>query len=509
MTNHFSEKILEELPIGKRIIKFKSATVNGNFLIVDFLAQSENFDSVLSNELRLKIKDIAVSLLPSDVNLKINYIKSSPSKENIVKKIIEYIFEEHKSLYSFFSKAEYKMDIDDIIYISVVLEKYLCDYARGIGLSEKINAYLDLQFYETIEIAFIETANKDAGRITITVPNVSDIRIIDAKPINVYIKGALSYPRYIKDIINTEKEINNLTLCGIISNIKMRKIIKETAKIKEKEFYTFILNDTTERIKCKFFARIKNDFEWGSVITDNAALIMNGSYKYDNFDNRFCFYVNAIATADINFNSINLISDFNKDMGKYLAVLPEPYNDMEQNYIFDLLSESENYDKNTYCVFDLETTGLGIDSDEIIEIAAIKIENGKFTEKFSSFVKPSEKIPTKITEITGITDNMVADAPSPSDVIADFYRFSNGCILVGHNIATFDIPFLNAQAFKYKYKFENIYEDTLILAKQKLKLSRNKLSDVCNALNIPLIGAHRAINDVIANAKVFLKLKKM
>ena len=509
MSNLFCEKLFSELSPEERILKFKSAVVKDKCLTVDFLIQKEDYNKFINDTYKSKVKNIINGILPHEIRCKINYDISDPTKENIIKKINEYIYNEHKSVYTNFSNADYIVDFDDVINITIKMEKYICDYAKGINLEQKIADYLGTQFYEDSEIAFAEIPNKEFVEAEFFVPRSSDIRIIEAKPLKIYKNGSLLYPRYITDIIKSEQEISNLTLCGIISNINTRKIIKENAKVKEIELFTFLLNDTTDRIKCKFFARPKKDFVWSDVIADNEPLIMNGSYTYDKFDNRFCFLVNSIASADINFNSINLTSDFNKDYGKYIRILPEPYSDVEQNDLFDIAeTDSEPIDGN-YCCFDLETTGLSIESDEIIEIAAIKIINGKFTEKFSTFVKPDVSIPNRITEITGITDEMVKDAPKISEVIPDFYRFSKDCVLVGHNILSYDVPLLNAQSFKCKYKFDNICEDTLVLSKQKLKLSRYKLGDVCNACSVPLNGAHRAINDVAANAKLFLKLKKL
>lgn len=509
MSNLFCEKLFSELSPEERILKFKSAIVIDKRLIVDFLVQKEDYDKIIDDGYKEKVKNIIGRIIPDELKFKINYYISDPTKENIIKKVNEYIFTEHKSIYPNFSNADYIVDFDDVIRITIKLEKYICDYARGINLEEKIADYLNTQFYEESEIAFIEMPNKEFVDAEFFVPKSNDIRIIEARPMQIYKSGSLLYPRYIADINKCESEISNVTLCGIISNINSRKIVKENAKIKEFELFTFLLNDTTDRIKCKFFARPKKNVVWSEVIVDNKPLIMNGSYTYDKFDNRFCFFVNSIASADINFNSINLISDFNKDYGKYIRILPEPYFDVEQNDLFDIEKTKDELIEGTYCCFDLETTGLSVETDEIIEIAAIKIVNGKFTEKFSTFVKPDVEIPKKITEITGITDEMVSDAPKISEVIPDFYRFSKDCVFVGHNILSYDVPLLNAQSYKCKYKFDNICEDTLVLAKQKLKLSRYKLGDVCNACNVPLNGAHRAINDVAANAKLFLKLKKL
>ena len=160
-----------------------------------------------------------------------------------------------------------------------------------------------------------------------------------------------------------------------------------------------------------------------------------------------------------------------------------------------------------YVSFDLETTGLFFTQHEIIEIGAVKIENGKITETFSTLIKPEGKISEEITKITGITNEMVKDAPSFQNVLGDFYKFCEGCVLVGYNILEFDIKFLNYHANKFGVDFDHKIEDALILARKFcLGLKRYKLKDVCNHLEIVLENAHRALFDTIATAEVFIKL---
>ena len=510
MDNNFTRELFERLNPEERIFKFKSAEVSGRILVLNFLLRSEDYKALLTDRLREKVRDICIDILPKEVTVSITYTQSDATKQNVVGKIIEYVFNEHKSVYPIFEKADYEFENDGAVFtIGTTLEKYVYEYAKGIGLAEKLKAFLDTEFMEEGEIVFTEKPNSEYAPVPEIKLSAGTIRVIDAKPVNIFVKGPMQYPRYIVDIMDKDKEETNLTLCGVISDITMRKIVKQDAKFKEKELYTFLLGDTTARIKCKFFAKVKEGFDWTSVFYDNAKLIMNGVYKYDSFDNKYCFYANSVAEAEIDFNSIHLKSNFNFDHGRYLHVMPEPYNDVAQYDMFEMQKVNPDLIDNVYVAFDLETTGLSMESDEIIEIAAIKIVNGKFTEKFNTFVKPSEGIPEKITEITGIDDEMVKDAPSAAEVIPDFYHFAKDAILVGHNIGGFDIPLLNTQAEKVKYEFNNSFEDTLPLAKRKLSLTRYRLGDVCAALNIPLVGAHRAINDVAANAKAFLKLKNM
>lgn len=513
MDNEFCRLLSEKLSPEERIFKFKSAELNGHNLDVVLMLRASDYDKFLDERLKNKIKAVASSVIPSDISLNIRFYKTSADESSVINKIIEYIFKEHQSVYPIFAAAKYIFDAEsDYCSVSVTLEKYVCEYVRGINLSKEIQEYLDTEFMEEVEVAFIETPNTDEKEALPEKFFVSSTRVIDTQIIKYYAKGIMNYPRYISDVIEKEKEDNSLTLCGFISDIKSRRIVKKDSRGREteKELFTFLLNDTTASVKCKFFARPKKEFLWSDVFIDNAKLIMSGAYKYDNFENRFCFIANAVAEAEINFASINKKSNFNIDYGRYMYVLPEPFTDVAQDDFFDVdMTDLKLFEGSVYVVFDLETTGLNTENDEIIEIAAIKIVDGQFTEKFSTFVKPENSIPKRITEITHIDDETVADAPKLSEVIPDFYRFVKDCTLVGHNISTFDIPLLNAQSAKVKYEFDNNFIDTLVLAKNKLKLSKYKLGDVCSALNVNLVGAHRAINDVAANAQVFLKLMKL
>ena len=136
----------------------------------------------------------------------------------------------------------------------------------------------------------------------------------------------------------------------------------------------------------------------------------------------------------------------------------------------------------------------------------VKISKGKIVSTFSTFIKPSVAIPAEITELTNITDEMVADAPAINYVLPDFYKYCYGCSLVAQNIA-FDYGFLNAIAKKMQYNFDNPQYDTMVMARNKLRGLKNyKLGTICEYLGISLVGAHRAVNDCLATAKVFLKL---
>lgn len=180
----------------------------------------------------------------------------------------------------------------------------------------------------------------------------------------------------------------------------------------------------------------------------------------------------------------------------------------------NLFEEKAKYNdfimKNNIVVFDLETTGTDTNVCEITEIGAVKIVNGEITERFVSFTKTKEPIPELIQGLTGITDEMIKDAPRPEDVIYDFYEWSKGCILSGYNLIAFDLKILKRYADKINVKFTNDVIDTFIVARQApIKPSKYKLEVVVKYLGLTLVNAHRAYADAYATAQVLMELNKL
>lgn len=156
-----------------------------------------------------------------------------------------------------------------------------------------------------------------------------------------------------------------------------------------------------------------------------------------------------------------------------------------------------------YVAFDLETTGLDADNDSIIEIGALKVIDGKVCERFIEFVKPQNPISPKITEITGITNEMVANARPTEHIIRDFISFCEGYVLVGHNIM-FDYKFTKQHASRFGYSFEKQGLDTLQIARKALpQLESKSLGALCEYYHITNQAAHRAYHDALATAKIY------
>lgn len=166
--------------------------------------------------------------------------------------------------------------------------------------------------------------------------------------------------------------------------------------------------------------------------------------------------------------------------------------------------------KKDYVVFDLETTGISPNYDEVVEISALKVRDGEVVEEFGTLVNPKRPIPYGASSVNGITDEMVANAPVFSEVLEQFFDFAGNDILVGHNIHTFDMKFLYRDSLRYFGQVpDNDYVDTLMLARTCLPgLRHHRLTDLAQHYGLSTTGAHRALNDCYMNQQVFEHLAK-
>ncbi|MBQ2802958.1 MAG: 3'-5' exonuclease [Lachnospiraceae bacterium] len=160
---------------------------------------------------------------------------------------------------------------------------------------------------------------------------------------------------------------------------------------------------------------------------------------------------------------------------------------------------------DSYISIDLETTGLEPKHDKIIEIGALQVEKGQITDSFSTFVNPGRKLEERITELTGIRDEDLADAPYIQDVLPKLLAFVGDLPLLGHSIL-FDFSFLKKAAVNQKLSFERGAVDTLKIARKYLpELESRSLDYLCKYYEIPH-KAHRALEDARATHLLYGKL---
>lgn len=169
----------------------------------------------------------------------------------------------------------------------------------------------------------------------------------------------------------------------------------------------------------------------------------------------------------------------------------------------------EKYISN-YVIFDLETTGISNKFDEVIEISAIKVQDGIIIDEFSKLVNPQRPIPPAASAVNGITNDMVRNEPTFDQILPQFLEFIGEEVLVGHNIHSFDMKFIYRDALQYLGKVpDNDYIDTLSFARKCLpQLSHHRLTDLAEYYAFSTDGAHRALNDCRMNQLVFEALGK-
>ena len=160
---------------------------------------------------------------------------------------------------------------------------------------------------------------------------------------------------------------------------------------------------------------------------------------------------------------------------------------------------------NSFVVFDLETTGFSSVKNNIIEIGAVKIENGSIVGRYSTFVNPNEPIPFRIEKLTGISDDMVMKAPMIQEILPEFLEFCQGSVLVAHN-ASFDMGFLMENARRLSLEREFTYLDTVGIARFLLpNQAKHTLDAVAKTMGVSLENHHRAVDDAAATAEIFIR----
>ncbi len=185
-----------------------------------------------------------------------------------------------------------------------------------------------------------------------------------------------------------------------------------------------------------------------------------------------------------------------------------------EGYLVDDLKEIVTNDKgqslsDTFVVFDIETTGFSPVTNRIIEIGAVKVEDGQITDRFSTFVNPEVPIPFEIEKLTSINDSMVMDAETIEVVLPRFLDFVGNAVLVAHN-ANFDVSFIRENAERQQIPVNFTYVDTVGIARMLLTgQAKYTLDAVAKTLKISLENHHRAVDDAECTAEIFMKFINM
>ena len=338
------------------------------------------------------------------------------------------------------------------------------------------------------------------------------------------------------------------------------------AKNGETKIVTFAMTDYTGSINCKLFLSARRSRENSASVQAQAETLsaalkpckwakVQGKFSFDSFSSQMVLMVDNIVAAEkpvredtspekrvelhlhTNYSTMDACAsatDLIKQAAAWghravaitdhgvVQAFPEAFGAAKKNNI-KLIPGCEGYlidddaaivenagdiplEGTAFVVLDVETTGLNTRTDEIIEIGAVRVEDGVEVAEFSELINPGRPVPDRVVELTGITAAMLRDRRTLMEVLPEFARFCEGAVLVAHN-ASFDIAFFR-RAFKQAgLPFHFPILDTLALVRNQYpQLKTHKLGAMCKQLGISLLNAHRAVHDARATGQMLLKV---
>jgi len=451
------DKILEE---AEKITSPAFRTVE--ISVKKIVSNVELINNEIYNFLNAKYPSVSIFLKPTDII------------SSVVGNMVKYVLRLTKD------GAEYVTKNGAINKLNEHLEKSFCsDFAGSTDIKEA---------EESISLLSEEVYADELQKIEHRTIRVKDVVVIDDEnmgDVAVYIEDAVS---------------GDVTVGGKVTEIAER----ETKN--GKPFLIIHIDDTTGKTSGVYFSK-KNTFHKIKEITVGESIIARGNIGEYNGRRSFTFEkINRCTFPDDFVRKEKYKKAVPKD---YKVIFPEPATTIKVKSVFDMDETlPQELTEKEYVVFDLETTGLDLMSNGITEIGAVKIVNGKITEQFTTLVKPDYKISEENEKITGISEEMVKDAPKIGTVIPDFMKFIDGAILVAHN-AEFDIKFIKRFAGAEEYEVKNKYLDTVEMARAHLpQLKRHDLQTCADHFGISF-HHHRALTDVYATAEIFIELMKI
>lgn len=553
-----SKEIVEELN-GTRAFINKVEAIKDKMELYIHISTSKLLDSFLQDKI---CRDFQKRFQSFKVRTKISYDIDGTLEEKLrfyEDRILEIIKSDIQSSSSWINDLKWELSNDSLIIFPP--NKVAFHLMEENGLLDKIkNKILDelrvdlkvilsdkeLQFEEDF---LLQKELEEKEIATNTLNNTSNNNGSN-KPIKTdknYIYG-----RHIKDDPIKIRDINIETgSCTILGEIFQL----ETMELKNNRILvTFYITDLTDSMTVKAFLPQDRAIEFLENVSNNSYVKVSGDIVYDNYSKALVLMLKSLnklekeirtdeeeekrielhlhtqmSTLD-GINSIKELATRAKEWGhKAIAVtdhgvvqsFPEAMEvskklgikiiyGMEGYLVNDKKEIVSNFDENkeysTFVVFDIETTGLSAVNDMITEIGAIKVENGKIIDTFSQLINPERPIPEKITNLTGITDDMVKDKPTIGEIINDFKEFIKDHVLVAHN-ASFDVGFIREKFKLFNLDLNNPVLDTLELSRAVFPdLKSHKLNIIANHLNIELINHHRAVDDAKATAEILIKI---
>lgn len=551
----FEAKIMSETFIENVLVSLENRKLN------IYLVSTKEIPTDTIN----KIENVFHAKLPeTDINVYSNKLSSTTS---LVKRswndFLRYVFEKAPAARMWLLSCNWKIDKGSILFY---IEKSGIKFLLETNCHKLIQQYFSKKLKLPLKVTFKEKPIKEKDYLKEEERKI--VQSIIKKNAKAYKKGSDiitdDFPNIIGDLINAEPvsintvvhEISSetsshtVTVEGQVFNIEQRELKNKTYLL------SFGLTDFTNSLPVKIFipkkkkavlnkfynemwikVRGKIEFNTYSQEYELIAYDVNKSVKpirkdlstekrvelhlhtrYSSMDaisapSEVIKLAKAFGHKAVAFTDHGTVQSFPEVYEAAKDSNVKPIYGIEA-YIFDdqkpimIKPPSIKLSDAVFVVVDIETTGLSFDTDEIIEIGAVKLVDGNIVDTFNSLIKPSRPLPANITNLTGITNDMVFSAPSIEEVLPSFLDFLGDDIFVAHN-ADFDAGFIRRECRRHNLEFKNKVLDTLALSKTLLtELKNHRLDTISKKFNINMGNHHRAVDDANTAAMILRFLIK-
>lgn len=497
-----SEEFINEIrALDERLknVKVKAVEIDKGARTVTYLFIC---DKPVDEELKRRIAEKAVKLTPDtfdEVFVNVEKIASDDQLINLA--AYEFLKQNYPSVSIFMDESDVTSSlVGNVVKYTLKLPADGADYVIKNGALKKLDDFLSKRFCSD----FVGTTEikTDVERVNLLSEEVYESELQKLMQRTIKVKNvipiddlsATDTAQYIADLGS-----GTVTVCGNVTSIEERMTKKD------KPFFIIHITDTTGETGGVYFTR-KNTYQQIKQIKTGDGIIARATIGDYN------------GRQSLTFEKINRCTfpeDFQPESKakknpprSYKKIFPEQASTVKIKSVFDVEEKlPKELTDREYVVFDLETTGLE-STDVITEFGAVKIRGGKITEQWTTLVNPERKLTEKNIALTGITDEMLADAPKVSEIFPDFMKFIDGTVLVGHNVE-FDLSFVRREAEAEDYEIRNRFMDTCGMARSYvLGLSNYKLNTVAEHFEV-VFRHHRALSDAYATAEIFIELMKI